>query len=352
MVMLAVACALASWKRSVRLLQPLVQRNDMSSSTIWLQRSASKSTVRNCANITVLVPLTAAHWNLTSRLLDSIAAGTRFPCEVLFALSGWPASSSSSSSREGGGNSNNSNNAANGNTPVLNVSTRLQEHGVRVRVLPSSSSSARAQNAAQNRNRGAAAATMPILACLDADDLQHGLRIQAIEEIFLAFSDAVDFVVHKWFWCTDGDETANDDVTLPPFVDIGEDPQYLLPIAAITPRPTTTNTSNTSVAEAMSRWTCCTKRSKPPWANGHIVVRKEAWLDVLQNESLVRGEDSRLTADLILKGYRGVFVNRPLTGYCHEVAPALNPHLRLAKLDRYYKLNKVVRTGPLSWKRL
>jgi hypothetical protein len=251
-----------------------------------------------CANISLLIPMTPAHLPWTARLLASIANGTRVPCEILISLS-----------------------SVTTQVPRLAIPSRLREHSS-VWLFPTR----RTLRAAQNRNRLASLASMPLLASLDSDDLQGRMRLASIEHVFRQHP-TLAFMLQQWFWCAQGEPAAARQ-GLPTEDD-------LLPIHPLVPPDRRVSSA------AMATRTCCHSQQRPPWANGHIVVRRDVWKTVRQNESLRRGEGSRFTGDLLLGGYQGVFVNRPLTGYCHEVRPRINLHID--RLDRYYRLNGLSR---------
>lgn len=291
--------------------------------TFSTHAAAPKNGTKDCAHISLIIPMIPSHLSRVDKLLKSIAAGTRVPCEVLISLSSCTAQNKCQ-------------------PPFFPIPPRLQQH---VQIYPTRER----QNAAQNRNVLATRARMPILACLDADDQQGRLRIQAIEQVFARHTQ-IDFLLHKWFWCVKGEPS---NVRLPgthgtPPMD--QDPHFLVPVNPLVPAHLKAlNTSDPSSVSKMERWTCCVTRAKPAWANGHIVVRRDVWRAHPQNENLNRAEDATLVAELVLHGHKGVFVNRQLTGYCHEVRNALTPHLELKNMDRYYKLNGLTKKFPPVW---
>ena len=243
-----------------------------------------------CANVTVVVPLTPDRLLYTERLLNSIATASRIPCEIVFALS-------SSHSNE---------------TIISQIPQVLQS---RIVILSTSNS----QNAAENRNRAVAAATMPIVASLDSDDVASPLWIETIEMLFQA-NPGLDFVVHPWFWCRHGVSQ-----TLAP----PNPKEDLLHLNDILP-------TNMTPMEVFL-WACCNYEDHPAWTNGHISFRRQVWETVQQRTDQQGAEDSWFTADLLMHGFHGVFVNQQLTGYCTNYTDD-SIQLAVPDLGLYYRL--------------
>jgi len=231
----------------------------------------NNKTKSQCAAISVIVPLTPDRLHFLPRLFDSIANNTRLPCEIILSVS-----SARKKPIE---------------LPIL--PTNLQTY-TNVTLLTTTES----KTAGGNRNRAAQVASMPIIAAIDSDDLAAPFWIEMTEQWFQ--NDTIDVLFHKYFWCQDGIPAHPSDSSM------------ILPVNSRFP-------SNLTSRQAFD-WACCNYKAHPPWTNGHVAVRKSVYLNVQQRETheYWRSEDSYFTADLLQQGYQTMYVDQPLTGYCHE----------------------------------
>jgi hypothetical protein len=115
-----------------------------------------------CAKVSVIIPITPDRLHHTPTLLNSIANGTRMPCEIIFSLSSF------------------NNKTEQSFDPILPA--QLKEGSTKSMVLPTELN----LNAAENRNRATAASTMPIVASLDLEDLATPILIETIETVYEA----------------------------------------------------------------------------------------------------------------------------------------------------------------------
>ena len=245
---------------------------------------------KDCAGVSVIVPITPARVSYMERLLESIAVGTRLPCEIIFAMSFVQKHDKVLSK--------------------ISIPPILED---RVDILRSS----RPQNAAENRNRAIAAASMPIVASLDSDDVASPVWMVSIEKLYREDPE-LDFTVHPWYWCEKG---------LPTTLNIPDNKTDLLHLNKIL-RPQMT-------AQQAFEWACCNYKDHPAWQNGHITFRRSVWDTVQQRTAaeMEGAEDSWFTADLLMRGFKGVFVNQQLTGYCKTVRDFID--LNVSDLSRY-----------------
>jgi len=221
----------------------------------------------SCAKISVIVPMTPQRMPFIPRLMQSIANGTRLPCEIIFSISSSP-------------------------DPVtIDVPSRLQK-ATKVSVI----TTAETKFAGGNRNTASSQATMPVIAAIDSDDMAGPTWIETIEHVFQTYE--VDALMHKISPCSSPKNESSPINVLVAKVNRQFERKFGL------------NPSR----EAAFQWAT----SHRGWHNGHISIRRHVYLAVQQDEQQRRGEDSWFLVDILLKGYKVLYVRNFLTLYCHR----------------------------------
>ena len=263
--------------------------------------------------VSAIIPATLDRLRDVNQLLESIAAGTRLPQEIILAISLGKIQMSQHQA------------AATTMTTSTSLALNLSiPKGLHVRIVKSQPK----QNAAQNRNRGAQQATMPVLAFVDSDDVVGKDWIETVFHVF-HHEPTIDALLHKWFFCHNK-KPRND---LNHTWSLSE-PENLIIANELMP-------SNLSQQEA-TKWVAHPQKvgtpgnhhhqqqqrqqlllwdsefNHPWWTLGHVAVKRNVYLTVKQNENAVGHEDALFTADMLLQGYKVATIKNQLTGYCKQ----------------------------------
>jgi hypothetical protein len=234
--------------------------------------------------ISVIIPATAGRIPQISKLLESIAKGSRLPKEVILSIS-----SVSRFSRL--------------------ALPRFRNLSVTVLRSPDK------KNAAQNRNLAAFRASMPVIASVDSDDVVGSDWMDTI--FFLFNATNTDALVHKWFPCSTGVPAALTTTTHP----TADRVLMVNPIfpAALSDvqaadwvaHPRQVNETNQLFDKGFNH---------PWWFPGHPSVKRDVYRQVNQREDelYVGKEDSWFLGDLLQLGFKLSAIENQLSGYCRH----------------------------------